>query len=50
MESWNVVVVGGGLLFHNHPGGTGLMMGSVFGRRAGQAAAAVPQESTDDRR
>lgn len=29
----------GGLFFHNYPGGTGLMSGAVFGRRAGRAAA-----------
>jgi tricarballylate dehydrogenase len=28
----------GGLFYHNYPGGTGLMAGSVFGRRAGDAA------------
>jgi len=28
----------GGLFYHNYPGGTGLMAGSVFGRRAGAAA------------
>jgi tricarballylate dehydrogenase len=28
----------GGLFYHNYPGGTGLMAGSVFGRRAGIAA------------
>jgi tricarballylate dehydrogenase len=31
----------GGLFYHNYPGGTGLTSGSVFGRRAGIAAAAV---------
>jgi tricarballylate dehydrogenase len=30
----------GGLFFHNYPGGTGLMSGAVFGRRAGRDAAA----------
>ena len=30
----------GGLFFHNYPGGTGLMSGAVFGRRAGASAAA----------
>jgi tricarballylate dehydrogenase len=30
----------GGLFFHNYPGGSGLTAGAVFGRRAGQAAAA----------
>jgi tricarballylate dehydrogenase len=29
----------GGLFYHNYPGGSGLMAGSVFGRRAGKAAA-----------
>jgi tricarballylate dehydrogenase len=29
----------GGLFFHNYPGGSGLAAGSVFGRRAGTAAA-----------
>jgi tricarballylate dehydrogenase len=29
----------GGLFFHNYPGGTGLMSGTVFGRRAGRCAA-----------
>jgi tricarballylate dehydrogenase len=28
----------GGLFYHNYPGGSGLMAGSVFGRRAGVAA------------
>jgi tricarballylate dehydrogenase len=31
----------GGLFFHNYPGGTGLMSGAVFGRRAGACAAAL---------
>jgi tricarballylate dehydrogenase len=31
----------GGLFFHNYPGGTGLMSGAVFGRRAGTSAANV---------
>ncbi|HEX3831011.1 MAG TPA: FAD-dependent tricarballylate dehydrogenase TcuA [Solirubrobacteraceae bacterium] len=31
----------GGLFFHNYPGGTGLMAGVVFGRRAGSAAAVL---------
>ena len=30
----------GGLFYHNYPGGTGLMAGSVFGRLAGAEAAA----------
>ncbi|KAM0325827.1 hypothetical protein ACHAQA_007129 [Verticillium albo-atrum] len=29
----------GGLFYENYPGGSGLMSGAVFGRRAGQAAA-----------
>ncbi len=29
----------GGLFYHNYPGGTGLMSGSVFGRRAGTSSA-----------
>jgi tricarballylate dehydrogenase len=29
----------GGLFYHNYPGGSGLTAGSVFGRRAGKAAA-----------
>ncbi len=31
----------GGLFYHNYPGGSGLMAGAVFGRRAGAAAAAA---------
>jgi tricarballylate dehydrogenase len=30
----------GGLFHHNYPGGSGLASGTVFGRRAGRAAAA----------
>ena len=30
----------GGLFYENYPGGSGLMSGSVFGRRAGRFAAA----------
>jgi tricarballylate dehydrogenase len=30
----------GGLFYHNYPGGAGLMAGSVFGRLAGESAAA----------
>ena len=29
----------GGLFYENYPGGTGLMSGSVFGKRAGTYAA-----------
>jgi tricarballylate dehydrogenase len=29
----------GGLFYHNYPGGSGLMAGAVFGRRAGASAA-----------
>ena len=37
----------GGLFYDNYPGGSGLMAGSVFGRRAGRSAAerAVQQEA-----
>jgi tricarballylate dehydrogenase len=34
----------GGLFYHNYPGGTGLTAGSVFGRRAGSAAARAGTE------
>jgi tricarballylate dehydrogenase len=30
----------GGLFYHNYPGGAGLMAGAVFGRLAGESAAA----------
>jgi tricarballylate dehydrogenase len=30
----------GGLFYHNYPGGAGLMAGSVFGKAAGDSAAA----------
>jgi tricarballylate dehydrogenase len=30
----------GGLFYYNYPGGSGLMAGAVFGRRAGESAAA----------
>ena len=33
----------GGLFYHNYPGGSGLMAGSVFGRRAGYVAASAAQ-------
>jgi tricarballylate dehydrogenase len=36
----------GGLFYHNYPGGSGLAAGTVFGRRAGQAAAAFAIQST----
>jgi len=29
----------GGIFYHNYPGGSGLMSGSVFGRIAGRSAA-----------
>ena len=29
----------GGIFYHNYPGGSGLMSGSVFGRIAGSSAA-----------
>ena len=35
----------GGLFYHNYPGGSGLMAGSVFGRRAGYAAASAAQSA-----
>lgn len=31
----------GGIFYHNYPGGSGLMNGTVYGRRAGRAAAAL---------
>jgi len=31
----------GGIFYHNYPGGSGLMAGTVFGRRAGREAAAL---------
>jgi len=34
----------GGLFYHNYPGGSGLMAGAVFGRRAGAAAATAAVE------
>ena len=39
----------GGLFFHNYPGGTGLTSGSVFGRRAGYAAASSVKLKGDSR-
>ncbi|MBV9230600.1 MAG: FAD-dependent tricarballylate dehydrogenase TcuA [Chloroflexi bacterium] len=36
----------GGLFYHNYPGGSGLMAGSVFGRLAGQSAANWARRST----
>jgi tricarballylate dehydrogenase len=35
----------GGLFYHNYPGGSGLMAGSVFGRRAGAAAGRLARVS-----
>ena len=35
----------GGLFYENYPGGTGLMSGSVFGKRAGTHAAAYAQRT-----
>jgi tricarballylate dehydrogenase len=35
----------GGLFFHNYPGGSGLMSGSVFGKTAGDSAAASVAKS-----
>jgi tricarballylate dehydrogenase len=34
----------GGLFFHNYPGGSGLMAGAVFGRRAGETAARASKD------
>jgi tricarballylate dehydrogenase len=34
----------GGIFYHNYPGGSGLTAGTVFGRRAGRAAARHAQE------
>jgi tricarballylate dehydrogenase len=34
----------GGLFYHNYPGGTGLMSGAVFGKTAGESAAAHASE------
>lgn len=34
----------GGFFFHNYPAGAGLMRGAVFGRLAGEAAAAEPAD------
>ncbi|KAL6812642.1 flavoprotein subunit of succinate dehydrogenase/fumarate reductase [Trichoderma afarasin] len=38
----------GGLFYGNYPGGSGLTSGSVFGRRAGKAAAAAANTWNDD--
>jgi len=35
----------GGLFYHNYPGGSGLMSGAVFGKTAGDSAAAYLKES-----
>jgi tricarballylate dehydrogenase len=35
----------GGLFYHNYPGGTGLMAGSVFGKSAGEGAAAYARQT-----
>ncbi len=40
----------GGLFYHNYPGGTGLMSGTVFGRRAGQGAARLAESADAPRR
>ena len=39
--------IAGGLFHGNYPGGSGLMAGAVFGRRAGVAAAAAVRTLTD---
>ena len=36
----------GGLFFENYPGGTGLMSGAVFGKRAGEHAASYAKSNT----
>jgi tricarballylate dehydrogenase len=36
----------GGLFYENYPGGTGLMSGSVFGKRAGEHAASYAKSNT----
>ena len=38
----------GGLFYHNYPGGSGLMAGAVFGKIAGDSAAADVLELPDD--
>lgn len=38
----------GGLFYHNYPGGSGLMSGSVYGKRAGKSAAEYAQENKID--
>lgn len=39
----------GGLFYHNYPGGSGLTAGTVFGRRAGRAAAGDPTAGAQTR-
>jgi len=39
----------GGLFYENYPGGSGLTSGTVFGRRAGRAAAQAAQSSSASR-
>lgn len=43
---WAAGEIVGGLFHGNYPGGSGLMAGSVFGRRAGRAATARPSGTT----
>jgi tricarballylate dehydrogenase len=38
----------GGLFYHNYPGGSGLMAGSVFGRRSGVSAAFYAQTAESE--
>lgn len=38
----------GGLFYHNYPGGSGLMSGSVYGKRTGKSAAEYAQENKID--
>jgi tricarballylate dehydrogenase len=37
----------GGIFYHNYPSGAGLMLGAVFGRRAGTGAAASAQHASE---
>lgn len=39
----------GGLFYHNYPGGSGLMSGSVFGKIAGESATVFIKSSTAER-
>ena len=37
----------GGLFYENYPGGSGLMSGTVFGKQAGESAAAEAKRNAD---